>query len=185
MGYSKGSRFPADALKAARVGPLLPTHTLGLSILAPDGEDQSRQIGSCSFFPAPGKEYRGFLGSSPLLPHSQPSALSQPCPTLSPVCPRKVPGDTQGAPAVSLPLWPWALSLQSQRLGRGQGKLSPSPAHHLYPLPTTSIPRGKKKKQNKNKKNLLYRDIFLLYKVCTVPKKKRKKKGVHFFHYCR
>lgn len=166
-------------MKTARVGPLLPTHTLGLSILAPGGEDQSRQIGSCSFFPAPGKEYRGFSGSSPLLPHSQPSALSQPCPTPSPVCPWKVPGDTQGAPTVSLPLWPWALSLQSQRLGRGQGKLSPSPAHHLYPLPTTSIPRGKKKAKQKQKKSFVQRYIFIIQSLYST--KKRKKKGVHFF----
>lgn len=62
-GLQEGASISSRCFEDCK-GPLLPTHTLGLSILAPGGEDQSRQICSCSFFPAPGKEHRCFSGSS-------------------------------------------------------------------------------------------------------------------------
>lgn len=74
------------------------------------------------------------------------------------------------------PFPPLAFSLRLQRFGRDQGRLGPLPIiHTAYPSPSH------KGKRSKKQKNLLYRDIFLLYKVCTVPKKERKKKGVNFF----
>lgn len=110
---------------------------------------------------------------SPALPHS------------SPVCPWKIPGDTQGAqagghlaPAVCCPLWPWAFSLQSQRLRRGTRQIKPF-IHHLYPLPTTSIPRGKKKVKQKQKK-IFCTEIYFYY-TKFVQYQKDRKKGVHFF----
>lgn len=78
---------------------------------------------------------------------------------------------------------PLAFSHHLQRLGRNRGKLGLSlSVHTIYP---PSSHEGKKKSKTKTKKNLLYRDIFLLYKVCTVPKKKKEKRCKFFFHYCR
>lgn len=71
--------------------------------------------------------------------------------------------------AVQHPLPTLAFSLHLQRLGQKQGRLGSLPP--FTPHTHTAIPWGEKKSKTKN---LLYRDIFLLYKVCTVPKKKEK-----------
>lgn len=52
--------------------------------------------------------------------------------------------------------------------------------HHPYPVPTTSIPRGKKTVKQKQKKSFVQRYIFIIQSLYST-KKRQKKNGVHFF----
>lgn len=181
MGWSKGCAFPAEALKTWRVGPLLPTHS-GTQHPCTRWERTSpdKFAHAHSFLPLVRN-----TGVSRLLPptSSQPTQCAPPAQPLSLPC-VSLEGPWRHHLLCVTPLWPWALSLQPQRLGRGPGKLSPSPTIHT-PLPTTSIPRGKKKKsKTKTKKSFVQRYIFIIQSLYST-KKDRKKRCTFFFHYCR
>lgn len=57
--------------------------------------------------------------------------------------------------------------------------------HHPYPVPTTSIPRGKKTVKQKQKKIFCTEIYFYYTKFVQYQKKTEKKWCTFFFHYCR
>lgn len=158
------------------------TASLGLT-----GEDQPRHTRTRSSLSFLGNKCRKFFGcflprSSLLSDHAAGSSSSPaPPPALCPlVKSQETPEEHmrgRGGPYSAVrhrPCPPLASSHHLQRLGGNRGRLGLSlTTRPVYPPPSHE---GKKKSKTKtNKKNLLYRDIFLLYKVCTVPKKKEKK----------
>lgn len=177
MGYRKGPRFPADALKTAR------THSCPHTLWDSASLRQVERTSLDKFAHA-----HSFL---PLVRNTGVSRAPPPSSTQPTLC--ALPALPYSLPCVSLE-GPWRCSRStcwvSPSLALGTFSSVPeawkgtrqikSFAHHLYPLPTTSIPRGKKKKQNKNKKkSFVQRYIFIIQSLYST--KKRHKKGVHFF----
>lgn len=125
-----------------------------------------------------------------LLPPSSPELVQSAHPALPPPLPLCVLGRSQETlkeqrlvgtqhllcVTLSLALGTFSSSPEAQKRTRQIKPFTHHPCiYHLHPT------RKKKKVKQKQKKNLLYRDIFLLYKVCTVPKKDRKKRCTFFF----
>lgn len=124
-----------------------------------------------------------------LLPPSSPELVQSAHPALPPPLPLCVLGRSQETlkeqrlvgtqhllcVTLSLALGTFSSSPEAQKRTRQIKPFTHHPCiYHLHPT------RKKKKVKQKQKKNLLYRDIFLLYKVCTVPKKDRKKRCTFF-----
>lgn len=104
------------------------------------------------------------------------------CPTPSPACPWKVPGDTQGARAdghlLCVTLSGLGHLLFTPRRSEGNRQIK----SFTRPVPITSIPRGekKKKKQNKNKK-IFCTEIYFYYTKFVQYQKKTGKMVYIFF----
>lgn len=108
------------------------------------------------------------------------------CPTPSPACPWKVPGDTQGARAdghlLCVTLSGLGHLLFTPRRSEGNRQIK----SFTRPVPITSIPRGEKKKKSKTKtkKSFVQRYIFIIQSLYST-KKRQEKWCTFFFHYCR